>query len=300
MPPLMAASVAASATAGAAVVGALDGGGLVVVGAVEETTLEEVAGLVEGTAGWAAGGARMRRSPRQGHYQVEMSTNHDGRRTAGLALGDRATGADRLGRRLVNLYAGLVLFGVSMALMLVSGLGLGPWDVLHQGLAERTGLPIGWIVIGVGALVLLLWVPLRQRPGLGTISNVVVVGLAVDTSLAVLPEPRPLPVRLAFLVGGVVANGAATGLYIGAGFGPGPRDGLMTGLARRGHSIRLVRTAIELSVLAVGWLLGGTVGLGTVLYAVSIGPLAQCFIPRLTVPPGRPAGAGASSGDGRR
>jgi uncharacterized membrane protein YczE len=229
-----------------------------------------------------------------------MSTNHDGRRAAGLALGSRATRADRLGRRLVTLYAGLVLFGVSMALMLVSGLGLGPWDVLHQGLAERTGLPIGWIVIGVGALVLLLWVPLRQRPGLGTVSNVVVVGLAVDASLAVLPEPRQLPARLAFLVGGVVANGAATGLYIGAGFGPGPRDGLMTGLARRGHSIRLVRTAIELSVLAMGWLLGGTVGVGTVLYAVSIGPLAQYFIPRLTVPPGRPAGAGASTGDGRR
>jgi uncharacterized membrane protein YczE len=187
-------------------------------------------------------------------------------------------------RRLVNLYAGLVLFGASMALMLVSGLGLGPWDVLHQGLAERTGLPIGWIVIGVGTLVLLLWVPLRQRPGLGTVSNVVVVGLAVDASLAVLPVPRQLLARCAFLVGGVVANGAATGLSIGAGLGPGPRDGLMTGLAGRGHSIRLVRTAIELSVLAVGWLLGGTVGVGTVLYAVSIGPLAQYFIPRLTVP----------------
>ena len=193
------------------------------------------------------------------------------------------TSTGRLGRRLVNLYAGLVLFGVSMALMLVSGLGLGPWDVLHQGLGERTGLPIGWIVAGVGALVLLLWVPLRQRPGLGTVSNVVVVGLAVDASLAVLPQPRHLVARLAFLVVGVVANGAATGLYIGAGLGPGPRDGLMTGLAGRGHSVRLVRTVIELSVLAVGWLLGGTVGLGTVLYAVGIGPLAQYFIPRLTV-----------------
>ena len=200
-------------------------------------------------------------------------------------------GAGRPGRRLVGLYAGLVLFGVSMALMLVSGLGLGPWDVLHQGLAARTGLPIGWIVVGVGALVLLLWVPLGQRPGLGTVSNVLVVGLAVDAALAVLPQPRHLLVRLAFLVVGVVANGAATGLYIGAGLGPGPRDGLMTGLAGRGHSIRLVRTLIELSVLAVGWLLGGTVGAGTVLYAVSIGPLAQYFIPRLTVPLRQPTGS---------
>ena len=202
---------------------------------------------------------------------------------------------DRLPRRLLGLYAGLVLFGVSMALMLASGLGLSPWDVFHQGLADRTGLPFGWVVIGVGALVLLLWVPLRQRPGLGTVSNVVVVGLAVDAALAVLPAPRGLALRAAFLAAGVVANGAATGLYIGAGLGPGPRDGLMTGLAMRGHSIRVVRTTIELSVLAVGWLLGGTVGVGTVLYAVSIGPLAHYFIPRLTIPPSRPAGTGAAA-----
>jgi uncharacterized membrane protein YczE len=191
----------------------------------------------------------------------------------------------RLPRRLVNLYVGLVLFGVSMALMLESGLGLDPWDVFHQGLAERTGLSIGWIVIGIGTLVLLLWIPLRQRPGIGTVSNAVVVGLAVDAALTVLPEPRHIALRCTFLVTGIVSNGVATGLYIGAGLGPGPRDGLMTGLARRGHSIRLVRTAIELSVLAVGWLLGGTVGVGTVLYAVSIGPLAQYFIPRLAVLP---------------
>jgi uncharacterized membrane protein YczE len=202
-------------------------------------------------------------------------------------------------RRLVNLYAGLVLFGASMALMLVAGLGLGPWDVLHQGLADGTGLPIGWVVAGVGALVLLTWIPLGQRPGLGTLSNVVVVGLAVDAALAVLPQPRPLPLRLAFLVGGIVANGAATGLYIGAGFGPGPRDGLMTGLASRGHSLRRVRTAIELSVLVVGWLLGGAVGIGTLAYAVSIGPLAHYFIPRLTVPlapPAEPVGASSREG----
>ncbi|MPZ88592.1 MAG: hypothetical protein GEU81_11070 [Nitriliruptorales bacterium] len=193
------------------------------------------------------------------------------------------TRIDRLPRRLLNLYPGLVLFGASMALMIASGLGLGPWDVFHQGVAEHTGLRFGWIVIGTGTVVLMLWIPLRQRPGIGTVSNVVVVGLAVDATLAVLPEPRHLALQTTFLVAGIVANGVATGLYIGAGLGPGPRDGLMTGLAQRGHSIRLVRTFIELSVLAIGWLLGGVAGVGTVLYAVSIGPLAHYFIPRLTV-----------------
>jgi uncharacterized membrane protein YczE len=185
-----------------------------------------------------------------------------------------------LARRLTYLYVGLVLFGLSIALMVESNLGLDPWDVFHQGLAERTGLPIGWIVIGVGAVVLVLWIPLRQRPGIGTVSNVIVVGLALDAALAVLPEPRDLALRSVFLVVGIVLNGVATGLYIGAGLGPGPRDGLMTGLAARGHSIRVMRTAIEISVLALGWLLGGAVGVGTVLYAVSIGPLAHYFIPR--------------------
>jgi uncharacterized membrane protein YczE len=184
---------------------------------------------------------------------------------------------------LVNLFAGLVLFGASLALMLRSGLGLGPWDVLHQGLAERTGLPIGQVVIGVAVVVLLLWFPLRQRPGFGTVSNVIVVGLAVDGTLAVLPQPHQLALRTAYLVLGILANAVATGLYIGAGLGPGPRDGLMTGFARRGYSIRLVRTLIELSVLAIGWLLGGTVGVGTLLYAVTIGPLVGVLLPRLTI-----------------
>jgi uncharacterized membrane protein YczE len=184
---------------------------------------------------------------------------------------------------LVSLYLGLVLFGVSVALMLRAGLGLDPWDVLHQGLSQRTGIRFGWIVIGVGALVLLMWLPLHQRPGLGTISNVIVVGLTAQGALSILPHPGPLAVRFAFLLVGIVANGVATGLYIGAGLGPGPRDGLMTGLAARGHSIRRMRTLIELSVLAVGWLLGGTVGVGTVLYALSIGPLAQFFIHRLHI-----------------
>jgi uncharacterized membrane protein YczE len=191
-------------------------------------------------------------------------------------------------RQLINLYLGLVLFGISLGLMIAAKLGLAPWDVFHQGLAGQTGLRIGWIVIIVGAVVLLLWIPLRQRPGIGTISNVIVVGLAVNASLAVLPTPRPLAVRAVFLVAGIVTNGIATGLYIGAGLGPGPRDGLMTGLASRHYSIRVVRTLLELSVLGIGWALGGTVGVGTVLYAASIGWLAQYFIARLTMP-GPPA-----------
>lgn len=188
-------------------------------------------------------------------------------------------------RRLGALYTGLALFGASVGLLVRARLGLDPWDVLHQGIAERTGLPLGWIVNLTAVLVLLLWVPLRQRPGLGTVSNVVVVGFAADATLAVVPEPGGLPWRAALLVAGIVANGAATGLYIGAGLGPGPRDGLMTGLAARGHSIRAMRTSVEVAVLAAGWLLGGTVGVGTVLYAVSIGPLAQFFIARLEVRP---------------
>ncbi|MFR9777653.1 YczE/YyaS/YitT family protein [Micromonospora sp. MS34] len=196
----------------------------------------------------------------------------------------------RPARRLTQLYAGLTLYGVSMALMVRSGLGLDPWDVFHQGVARQTGLSIGTVTIAVGALVLLLWIPLRQRPGLGTVSNVVVIGLVVDATLALLPTGSGLPVRIGLLLVGIVANGAATGLYLGAALGPGPRDGLMTGyVARRpGRSIRLVRTAIEVTVLALGWLLGGTVGLGTVAYALAIGPLAQLFIPLFAVPP-RPA-----------
>lgn len=191
----------------------------------------------------------------------------------------------RLVHRLLNLHVGLALFGVSVALMIRADLGLASWDVLHQGIAERTGLPFGWVVIGVGVLVLLLWWPLRQRPGFGTLANAIVVGLVADAALAVLPQPANLAVRLALLCAGVALNGVATGLYIGAGLGPGPRDGLMTGLAATGRSLRLVRTAIELTVLAVGWLLGGTVGVGTLVYTVTIGPLAHYFIPKLTINP---------------
>ncbi len=188
-----------------------------------------------------------------------------------------------IGRRLFNLYLGLVLFGVSCAMLVASGLGLGPWDVFHQGLSEQLGISLGWVVVGVGVAVLLLWIPLRQRPGLGTVSNAILVGLVIDATLTFLSEPGSMVGRVGLMVAGVMVNGIATGLYIGAGLGPGPRDGLMTGLAARGHSIRVVRTAIELTVLLIGWLLGGTVGVGTVLYALSIGPLTHLFLPRLTV-----------------
>ena len=178
-----------------------------------------------------------------------------------------------------------MLYGLSMALLVRSRLGLDPWDVFHQGLARITGLRFGVIVIVVGALVLLLWIPLRQRPGLGTVSNVIVIGLAVDASLWLIPSPSALWLRITLMVLGVVGNGVATGMYIGARMGPGPRDGLMTGLAARHQrlSIRLIRTCIEVSVLVIGFLLGGTVGIATVVYALSIGPLTQLFLPLFSV-----------------
>ena len=192
---------------------------------------------------------------------------------------------NRLGRRLIQLYVGLALYGASSALLVEAGLGLEPWNVLHQGLAELTGLTIGVVSIIVGAAVLLLWIPLRQRPGLGTVSNVFVVGIAMDGTLALVPDVHSLAVRIPLLLAGILLNGVATGLYISARFGPGPRDGLMTGLHRRtGRSVRLMRTAIELAVVATGFVLGGTVGIGTVLYAVSIGPLAQLFLQVFDVP----------------
>lgn len=198
-------------------------------------------------------------------------------------------------RRLCQLYAGLVLYGVSDAMLLLAGLGVDPWDVLHQGLSRRFGLGVGtWAVI-VGVCVLLLWIPLRQRPGFGTLSNVLVVGFVIDLLLATVHPVHGLPAQIAVMVLGVVLNGIATGAYIGAGLGPGPRDGLMTGLAARGHSIRVMRTSIELSVLVSGWLLGGTVGLGTVVYALGIGPIAHVAIPRLQIRPSSPPRAAADS-----
>lgn len=183
-------------------------------------------------------------------------------------------------RRLVLLYAGLLLFGFSAAMMVRAGLGLDPWNVLHQGLTQHLPFSFGTVIIGVGALIMLLWIPLRQRPGLGTISNVLLVGLAADASLALLPQPQALVSQGAMLIAGVVLNGIASGMYIGAGLGPGPRDGLMTGLAARsGWSIRLTRTGIEVCVLALGWLLGGAVGLGTLVFALGIGPIIHVALP---------------------
>ena len=187
-------------------------------------------------------------------------------------------------RRLLQLYAGLILYGASLALQIRAGLGLDPWDVFHQGLSEKTGLSFGTIVIIIGALVLLAWIPLRQKPGIGTISNVFVVGLAVDATLVILPEVHGLELQLPLLAAGIFLNGVAGAAYIGAGLGPGPRDGLMTGLVRiTGRSVGVVRTSLEVSVLAVGVVLGGTVGLGTVLYALSIGPLLQVLLPAFTI-----------------
>jgi uncharacterized membrane protein YczE len=194
----------------------------------------------------------------------------------------------QLPRRLLQLYIGLLIYGLAAALQVRSELGLDPWDVFHQGLAGHLGLAIGTVVIIVGAAVLLLWIPLRQWPGLGTISNAILIGLALNWSLELLPDNASLPWRVAEMLVGIALGGVATGMYIGAVFGPGPRDGLMTGLARRtGRSIRLVRTCMEVTVLAGGWLLGGTVGIGTVLYALSIGPLAQFFLGLFTVEPSK-------------
>jgi uncharacterized membrane protein YczE len=192
--------------------------------------------------------------------------------------------APRLPRRLVQLLLGLWLYGASMAMMVESQLGLDPWDVFHEGVAGGLPLTFGTVVILTGLVVLLLWIPLRQAPGLGTVANVVVIGVASDVTLVLLERPEGLATRSLLLVAGIVLNGLAGALYIGAQLGPGPRDGLMTGLVRRtGWSVRLVRTALEVTVLTVGFVLGGTVGLGTVLYALAIGPLLQLFLPRVVV-----------------
>ncbi|HCT2245091.1 TPA: hypothetical protein OTQ89_000670 [Klebsiella pneumoniae] len=193
-------------------------------------------------------------------------------------------------RRLLQLYIGLVLYGVSTALFVHANLGADPWDVFHLGVAKQLGISFGTVIILTGAAVLLLWIPIRQMPGLGTVSNVIVLGLAADATLAVLPPLESMVARSALLAGAIVLNAIATGMYIGAGFGPGPRDGLMTGLhARTGWSLRGIRTAIELSVLLIGWLLGGKFGVGTVIYALSIGPLIQLCLPWFSQPVSRNA-----------
>lgn len=202
--------------------------------------------------------------------------------------------AGRLGRRLPQLIFGLVLYGASLALMVRAGLGLAPWDVLHSGFIRHVPITLGQAVVLFSFLVLVLWIPLRERPGIGTLANAVLVGLSADLTLALLDAPTDPVWRVLLLIAGLGLNGLATALYIGSQFGRGPRDGLMTGLVRRtGLSLRLVRTGLEVTVVLLGLLLGGVLGVGTVLYALGIGPLTQLMLPALTVdvtaPPTRSA-----------
>lgn len=196
-----------------------------------------------------------------------------------------------LRRRLVQLVIGLVLFGTGIAMMLQSGLGLPPWDVLHQGLAEQFGLTVGiWSII-ISFVVLLLWLPLRERYGLGTLLNAIIIGVVIDAAAALIPEPPNAWLDVALMTAGIALIGLASGMYIGANLGPGPRDGLMTAVARRGPSIRVTRWGLEIVVLITGILLGGTFGVGTVAYALFIGPIVQFFLHRWSIDTGRPEDA---------
>jgi uncharacterized membrane protein YczE len=190
---------------------------------------------------------------------------------------------DRAAERLARCIFGLALFGVGVALLIGSDLGAAPWDVFHTGVSELTGIPVGTVLILTGLALLLLWIPLREQPGIGTILNAIEIGLVVDLVLPALPEPDHIAAGVAMMVGGILLIALGSGFYIGAGLGPGPRDGLMTGLARRGLSIRTARTGIEVTVLVIGVLLGGAIGIGTAVFALSIGPLVHWLLPRLTV-----------------
>jgi len=201
-------------------------------------------------------------------------------------------------RRGAQLLTGLILYGVTAAMLVLAGLGLDPWDVLHQGSSRTLGLGIGTWAILISCVVLVAWWPLRQRPGVGTVANAILVGVVIDLILSLAHPPHALWARLMLLAGGVLGNGIATGLYIGAGLGPGPRDGLSIAVAARGHSMRVVRTAIEATVLATGILLGGTVGIGTVLYALVIGPITHVTIPALSVAPRERASAPSHTSPG--
>jgi uncharacterized membrane protein YczE len=188
-------------------------------------------------------------------------------------------------RRFIQLQIGLLFYGLSIALMVRANLGLNPWSVFHQGLSDLTGISLGLVVNLVGLVVLLSWIPLRQKPGIGTICNVLLIGTAADIALWVLPPVTGLALRVALLAAAIVLNAAATGAYIGAGLGPGPRDGITTGLLRvTGWQIRWIRTGVEATVLALGWLMGGTVGIGTVVFVLSTGPLLQIFLPMFSRP----------------
>lgn len=190
-----------------------------------------------------------------------------------------------LTRRITQLVLGLFLYGIAIALMIRAAVGVGPWDVFGQGLARVTGLNFGLLVNVVGALVLLLWIPLRQKPGIGTVANVLIIGPSAEVGLWLVPTIDELWVRIAVFVAGLLLLAMASGLYIGARMGPGPRDGLMTGIHTRfGVRIWMARTIVELSVLLVGWILGGNVGIGTLAFALLIGPLVGVTIPFFRVP----------------
>ena len=192
----------------------------------------------------------------------------------------------QLRTRLPRLLVGLVLFGIGIAVMVVANLGLSPWEVLHQGISRNTGIPIGTVGILTGIVVLVLWIPLKERIGIGTILNVILIGLVVDLTLWLMPDTIELLwLRWAFMLGGTVVIAFGSGLYIGAGLGPGPRDGLMMGLQRKGINVGIARIGIEVSVLIIGWLMGGTVGIGTVVFAFGVGPLVAVFLPKLSLPP---------------
>lgn len=197
----------------------------------------------------------------------------------------RSRWSDRPLARSVRLLLGLVTFGLGLALLVQAHLGLDPWTVLTEGLAERTSMTLGEITVALSLVLLLLWIPLRQRPGLGTVANAFVVGPVLDLGVAVIPQPGPLAARVLFLVLALLAVALGTGLYVGVGWGPGPRDGLMTGLGDLGVPLYLARTLIEGTVLVAGWLLGGTVGVATVVFALTVGPLVARALPRLALPP---------------
>lgn len=186
-------------------------------------------------------------------------------------------------RRLPRVILGLIAFGVGIAMMVQADLGLGPWDVFHQGLADQTGIGIGLIITIVGVIILLAFIPLREKVGIGTLLNAFVIGPTVDITRAVLTEPDSMVLRVLLMIGGPIVVAIGSGLYIGGGLGPGPRDGIMTGLAKRGIAVSRARTGIEITVLAAGLLLGGTVGLGTIWFALGIGPMVGWFLPRLTM-----------------
>ncbi|MGZ4805338.1 MAG: membrane protein YczE [Ilumatobacteraceae bacterium] len=194
---------------------------------------------------------------------------------------------DRPAQRLARCVVGLALFGTGISMFVTARLGLAPWDVFHQGVAHHVGLKLGWVIEITGVLLLLLWIPLRQRPGVGTVLNAVEIGLVVNLIGNHLPATDRLVPRLAYVVGAVVVIAIGSGLYIGAGLGTGPRDGIMVAIAARGYSVRVVRTVLEALVLAVGVVLGGHIGIGTVAFMLGIGPLLHVLLPRLTVQPPR-------------